>query len=49
VQPGAAWANDHRLLGVGKIWIIIQLVLDFEFGRRAGENEVSHRANMKAL
>jgi hypothetical protein len=49
MQPGAAWADDHVILIVGKIWIIIQLVLDFAFGRRAGENEIGHRANMKAL
>jgi hypothetical protein len=45
----AGWADDHRILGVRRMWIIIQLVLDLEIGRRAGENEIGHRRNMKAL
>jgi hypothetical protein len=49
MQPGAAWADDHVILVAGRISIIIQLVLNFEFGRRAGENEVGHSSNMKAL
>lgn len=46
MQLGAAMADDHLVLGVG--WIIIQLVLDSEFGLRAGEKEVDHGANMRA-
>jgi hypothetical protein len=39
MQPGASWADDHLILGVGNnLWIIIRLVLDAEIGYRANEN-----------
>jgi hypothetical protein len=36
------------MLVFGNIWIVIQLVLDVEAGRRAPENEISHHQNMTA-
>jgi hypothetical protein len=37
MQPGASWADDPLILVFGNIWIVIQLVLDVEAGRRAPE------------
>jgi len=44
MQPGASWADVPLILVFGNIWIVIQLVLDVEAGRRAPENEMGHRS-----
>jgi hypothetical protein len=42
MYPGAGRTGDRLVLVFGNIWIVIQLVLDAEAGRRAPENEMAH-------
>jgi hypothetical protein len=42
MYPGAGRTGDGLVLVFGNIWIVIQLVLDVEAGRRAPENELAH-------
>jgi hypothetical protein len=42
MYPGAGRTGDRLILVFGNIWIVIQLVLDVEAGRRAPENEMAH-------
>jgi hypothetical protein len=49
MQPGASWADGPLILVFGNIWIVIQLVLDVEAGRRAPENEWAIGHDMTAL
>jgi hypothetical protein len=44
MQSGAGWADDPLIPVFGNIWIVIQLVLDVEAGRRAPENEMGHQS-----
>jgi hypothetical protein len=44
--PGAGRAGDPLVLVFENIWIVIQLVLDVEAGRRAPENELTHLFNL---
>ena len=38
----AGRADGRLVLVFGNIWIVVQLVLDFETGRRTPENEMAH-------
>jgi hypothetical protein len=42
MNPGAGRTSDRLVLVCGNIWIVIQLMLDVEAGRRASENEMAH-------
>ena len=42
MYPGAGGTDDRPVLVFGNIWIVVQLVLDFETGRRTSENEMAH-------
>jgi hypothetical protein len=42
MYPGAGRTGDRLVLVFGNIWIVIQLMLDVEAGRRAPENEMAH-------
>jgi hypothetical protein len=39
---GAGRTDDRPVLVFGNIWIVVQLVLDVETGRRTPENEMAH-------
>jgi hypothetical protein len=49
MHHGTARARDPLVLVSGNIWIIIEMVLDVEAGRRAPENDVGHHENIVAL
>ena len=49
MQPGAGRAGFSLVLVVGNIWVVIQLVLDVETGRRAPEDGIGHHENMTNL
>jgi hypothetical protein len=42
MYPGAGRTDDRLVLVFENIWIVIQLLLDVEAGRRAPENELAH-------
>ena len=42
MYPGAGRTGDRLVLVFRNIWIVIQLMLDVEAGRRAPENEMAH-------
>ena len=46
MYPGAGRTGDRLVLVFGNTWIVIQLVLDVEAGRRAPENELTHPFNL---
>ena len=46
MYPGAGGTDDRPVLVFGNIWIVVQLVLDFETGRRTPENEMAHFAEI---
>ena len=49
MYPGAGRTGDRLVLVFGNIWIVIQLVLDVEAGRRAPENELAHLVEIDGL
>jgi hypothetical protein len=46
MYSGAGRTDDRPVLVFGNIWIVVQLVLDFETGRRTPENEMAHFAEI---
>jgi hypothetical protein len=48
MQLRASKTGDRLVLVFGNIWIVIQLMLDVEAGRRAPENKIGHYENMTA-